>query len=150
VGPWTLASRGRRRADAAAGRWPGISFGNDPVLFHPDGGVIDAERAMTAMRELAAARGAQLHYESPVVAVEADQASPSPLTAANRCRIRRILPGLSTRAFQKRPRGTGERQFTSNLLVNGTSLFLALGHHRAGSLHGALSFGAGLPPGYRT
>jgi hypothetical protein len=49
---------------AAAGRWPGISFGNDPVLFHPDGGVIDAERAMTAMRELAAARGAQLQYES--------------------------------------------------------------------------------------
>ena len=60
--------------EAAAGRWPGMSFGNDPVLFHPDGGVIDAERAMTAMRELAAARGAQLHYESPVVALEADQA----------------------------------------------------------------------------
>ena len=59
---------------AAAGRWPGMSFGDDPVLFHPDAGAIDAERAMTAMRELAAARGAQLHYESPVVAVEADQA----------------------------------------------------------------------------
>jgi monomeric sarcosine oxidase len=59
---------------AAAGRWPGMSFGDDPVLLHPEAGVIDAEHAMTAMRELAAARGAQLHYESPVVAVEADQA----------------------------------------------------------------------------
>jgi monomeric sarcosine oxidase len=58
---------------AAASRWPGMSFGNGPVLFHPDGGVLDAERAMTAMRALAAARGAQLRYGSPVVAVEPDQ-----------------------------------------------------------------------------
>src|SRR6201984_2725160 len=42
-------------AGAAAERWPGISFGPDPVMFHPDGGVIDAERAMAAMR--ARARG---------------------------------------------------------------------------------------------
>src|SRR6266566_5165771 len=34
----------------AAERWPGISFGPEPVMFHPDGGVIDPERAMAAMR----------------------------------------------------------------------------------------------------
>jgi glycine/D-amino acid oxidase-like deaminating enzyme len=41
---------------AAAERWPGIAFGRDPVMFQPDAGVIDAERAMSAMRALAQAR----------------------------------------------------------------------------------------------
>ena len=48
------------RAEAAAERWPGMSFGGDPVLYHPDGGVIDPERAMAAMRGIAAAGGAQI------------------------------------------------------------------------------------------
>jgi monomeric sarcosine oxidase len=61
-------------AAAAVERWPGMSFGTDPVMFHPDGGVIDAERAMTAMRAIAAARGAQLHFGSPVLRVEPRQA----------------------------------------------------------------------------
>ena len=58
---------------AAAERWPGISFGADPVLFHPDGGVIDPERAMAAMRRIAAARGAQVFFGSPVLRVEAGE-----------------------------------------------------------------------------
>jgi sarcosine oxidase len=56
-------------AAAAAERWPGTAFGRDPVMFHPDAGVIDAERAMTVMRSLAEARGAQIHYGSPVLSV---------------------------------------------------------------------------------
>ena len=60
-------------AAAAAERWPGISFGPDPVLFHPDGGVIDPERAMAAMRRIAAARGAQVFFGSPVLRVEAGE-----------------------------------------------------------------------------
>jgi sarcosine oxidase len=60
-------------AAAAAERWPGVSFGTDPVLFHPDGGVIDAERAMAAMRALAVARGAQISYGSPVLRVSASE-----------------------------------------------------------------------------
>jgi sarcosine oxidase len=56
---------------AAAERWPGMAFGSDPVMFHPDAGVIDAERAMAAMRALAEAQGAQIHYNSPVVSVAA-------------------------------------------------------------------------------
>jgi monomeric sarcosine oxidase len=58
-------------AAAAAERWPGISFGPDPVLFHPDGGVIDPERAMAAMRAIAAGHGAQVCDGSPVLRVEA-------------------------------------------------------------------------------
>jgi sarcosine oxidase len=40
-------------------------------MFHPDAGVIDADRAMYAMRALAEARGAQVHYGSPVLSVSA-------------------------------------------------------------------------------
>jgi len=68
-------------AEAAAERWPGISFGNDPVMFHPDGGVIDPERAMAAMRAIAAARGAQICYGSLVLSVEADDAGAAVHTA---------------------------------------------------------------------
>jgi len=57
-------------AEAAAERWPGMSFGPDPVLLHPDGGVIDPERAMAAMRASAAGRGAQISYGTPVLRVE--------------------------------------------------------------------------------
>ena len=69
------------KAEAAAERWPGISFGGDPVLYHPDGGVIDPERAMAAMRGIAAARGAQICYGSPVLRVEADGAGATVHTA---------------------------------------------------------------------
>jgi sarcosine oxidase len=55
---------------AAAERWPGMAFGDDPVMFHPDGGVIDPERAMTAMREIAAAHGARVHFGAKVHKIE--------------------------------------------------------------------------------
>jgi sarcosine oxidase len=58
-------------AAAAAERWPGVVFGDDPVLFHPDAGVIDPERAMAAMRRLAAAAGAEIFYETAVVRLSA-------------------------------------------------------------------------------
>ena len=45
-----------------------------PRPYHADGGVIDPERAMAAMREIAAAGGAQICYGSPVLRVEADGA----------------------------------------------------------------------------
>jgi glycine/D-amino acid oxidase-like deaminating enzyme len=54
---------------------------SDPVLFHPDAGVIDAERAMTAMRRLAVARGAQICYGSPVLRIEATEAGTAVHTA---------------------------------------------------------------------
>jgi len=68
-------------AGEAAERWPGMAFGLDPVLFHPDGGVIDPERAMAAMRRIAAARGAQIRYGSPVLRLEADGAGATVHTA---------------------------------------------------------------------
>ena len=61
-------------AAAAAERWPGTVFGTAPVLFQPDAGVIDADRAMTVMRARAEAGGAQIHYGSPVLDVSASGA----------------------------------------------------------------------------
>jgi sarcosine oxidase len=47
----------------AGDRWPGLSFADDDsIMYHPDGGVIDAERAMAAMRRLAEANGAEIRY----------------------------------------------------------------------------------------
>src|SRR5579872_6838496 len=37
-------------AAEAAERWPGVAFGADPVMYQPDAGVLDPERAMAAMR----------------------------------------------------------------------------------------------------
>ncbi|MGH3203881.1 MAG: FAD-dependent oxidoreductase [Streptosporangiaceae bacterium] len=55
----------------AAERWPGVAFGTDPVMFQPDAGVLDADRAMSAMRALAEAQGVRVHYSSPVLSVAA-------------------------------------------------------------------------------
>jgi sarcosine oxidase len=59
----------------AAERWPGLNFKDDdrqyPVLFHPEGGVIDADRAIKAMQRLAADRGANIRHHTPVTSIEA-------------------------------------------------------------------------------
>jgi len=56
----------------AGDRWPGIAFGHDDsVLFHPEGGVINAERAAAAMRRLAEANGAEICYGSKVTKITA-------------------------------------------------------------------------------
>src|SRR3984957_6100381 len=67
---------------AAAERWPGVAFGTEPVMFHPDAGGIDPERAMAALRSLAEARGVQFHYNSPVVSVAASADGAEGRTAA--------------------------------------------------------------------
>lgn len=58
--------------DEAAARWPGIAFGPDdgPVLFHPEGGVLDPDRTMAAMQRLAAANGADIRHSTPATSVE--------------------------------------------------------------------------------
>jgi monomeric sarcosine oxidase len=55
----------------AAARWPGIAFGPDdgPVLYHPEGGVLDPDRAMAAMQRLAAARGADIRHRTRALSV---------------------------------------------------------------------------------
>ena len=56
----------------AAERWPGFSFdGTGLVMFHPEAGVLNPERAMAAMLRLAAARGAEVRFDMPVMRVQA-------------------------------------------------------------------------------
>jgi sarcosine oxidase len=57
-------------AREARRRWPGFDFGAGPVLFHPEAGVIDADRTMAAMLRLAARRGAKIHFGSAVTSIQ--------------------------------------------------------------------------------
>jgi monomeric sarcosine oxidase len=59
-------------AAEAGERWPGMEFGERPVLFHSDAGVFDPERAVAVMLRLAAASGAQLSSRAPVTRIEPD------------------------------------------------------------------------------
>ena len=55
----------------AAERWPYFFFaGTGPVMFHADSGALDPDRAMAAMLRLAAARGADVRFETPVTRLE--------------------------------------------------------------------------------
>ena len=52
---------------AAAERWPFIDFrGVGQVMYHADAGVLDPDRAIAAMLRLAAARGADVRFDTPV------------------------------------------------------------------------------------
>jgi glycine/D-amino acid oxidase-like deaminating enzyme len=54
-------------AAAAAERWPQFDFtGAAPVMFHAEAGVLDPDRAMAAMLRLAADRGADIRFHTPV------------------------------------------------------------------------------------
>src|SRR5689334_3476219 len=53
--------------EAAAERWPYFDFtGAGPVMFHAGAGVLDPDNAMAAMLRLAAARGADVRFDTPV------------------------------------------------------------------------------------
>ena len=58
-------------AAEAARRWPGMEFDGE-VVFHPQAGTMDAERAVATMLALAAARGADVRHETAAVAVRGD------------------------------------------------------------------------------
>jgi monomeric sarcosine oxidase len=56
----------------AARRWPGVRFAG-PVVYDPEGGVIDPEAAMAAIVRLADAAGASVTYETPVRDLEPEE-----------------------------------------------------------------------------
>ena len=56
----------------AARRWPQFNFtGAGPVMFHEDCGVLDPDRAIAAMLRVAAAKGADIRFDTPVTRLEA-------------------------------------------------------------------------------
>jgi monomeric sarcosine oxidase len=59
-------------AAAAARRWPQFDFaGVEQVMFHPEAGVLDPDRAVAAMLRLAAAAGADVRFGTPVTRLAA-------------------------------------------------------------------------------
>jgi glycine/D-amino acid oxidase-like deaminating enzyme len=62
-------------AGEAGERWPGFDFGAGPVLFQPDAGALDPDRAVAAMLRLAARDGAQVHVGTPVTGITAGGAA---------------------------------------------------------------------------
>lgn len=56
-------------AEAAEERWPGMRFAG-PVLYQPDGGRLLAEEALKAYTTAAAAHGAEVYYQQPVLSIE--------------------------------------------------------------------------------
>jgi sarcosine oxidase len=58
-------------AGVAESRWPGMRFEGD-VVFHPQAGVVDAARAVDTFLAQAAAQGAVVRFDSPVVSVQPD------------------------------------------------------------------------------
>ena len=58
-------------AEAAAERWPQFDFtGAGQVMYHADSGVLDPRNAMAAMIRLAAAKGADVRFDTPVTRLE--------------------------------------------------------------------------------
>ncbi|MCW2932347.1 MAG: FAD-dependent oxidoreductase [Actinomycetia bacterium] len=66
----------------ASERYPSISFASGPVLYHADAGVIDPDRAISAMLRLAEQRGADIRFGCPAERITVGSASVTVHTAA--------------------------------------------------------------------
>jgi monomeric sarcosine oxidase len=60
----------------AKDRWPQFRFGpGDTVIYHNEGGVIDADHAISVMQGLAAANGADIRHDTKVTGVDPQTAT---------------------------------------------------------------------------
>lgn len=74
----------------AARRWPGIRF-EGPVVFDPEGGVLDPEAAMAALVRLAVDAGAHVAYDTPVRALRPDSDGVTLTTDTGTWRARTVV-----------------------------------------------------------
>jgi len=66
----------------ASERYPFISFASGPVLYHANAGVLDPDRAITAMLRLAGQRGADVRFGCPAERITVQSGSVTVHTAA--------------------------------------------------------------------
>jgi sarcosine oxidase len=103
------------RAEEASERWPGLRFAG-PVYFHPSSGRVHADNAVAALQSAAAARGAVVRHETPVLSVtvraenEVEVVTPAETLRARRVVVAagawtpKLLPGLlRVRVTQEQP-----------------------------------------------
>jgi sarcosine oxidase len=76
-------------APEAEHRWPGMRF-TGPVVFHPEAGTVDSERAAAALLGLASAHGATVRHETAVREVHADEPGVT-LVDGTRLRARSVV-----------------------------------------------------------
>jgi glycine/D-amino acid oxidase-like deaminating enzyme len=149
----------------ASERWPGISFDPPvgPVMFHPDAGVLDPDRAMAAMLRLAAARGADVRFDTPVTRLESTAsgdgalahtdsgtfAAPVAVVAAGAWLapllgdLVRLPPLMVTQeqAFHFAPRTDGEDPWPIFIYRDPAVIFYGLPAGRDGEVPGAVKLG---------
>lgn len=77
-------------AAQARHRWPGLRF-ESPVLYQPDAGRLHADRCVAALRRLAAERGAELRYRTPVRHLGVEGGRAVVRTDAETIRARRVV-----------------------------------------------------------
>lgn len=73
-----------------ARRWPGVAL-TGPVMFHPDAGHLDPGATVEAQVRLAAAAGAEVYDETPVLRVEQTPTGPVVHTAERSFRTRVVV-----------------------------------------------------------
>jgi monomeric sarcosine oxidase len=156
----------------AAERWPAISFDPPvgPVMFHADAGVLDPDHAMAAMLGLAAARGADVRFDTPVTHLEATAdgdgalvhtdsgtfTAPVAVVAAGAWLAPLIgdlvrLPPLKVtqeQAFHLAPRAAGDDPWPIFIYRDAATTFYGLPAGRDGEVPGAVKLGehhAGVP-----
>lgn len=80
----------RLRGAEAAERWPGLRF-EDDVLFSPGGGRLHSAAAIEALLDAATAAGAELHFGTRVLSIDADGAGVVVTTADGEHRASRVV-----------------------------------------------------------
>ncbi len=80
--------------EEAAERWPYIAFDSqDTVMYHPEGGVIDADRATAVMCRIASENGADIRYQLRSLALTRRPEPSTPATSHSVPALSSSLPG---------------------------------------------------------
>lgn len=134
----------RLTPEAAAERWPALNF-DTTVLYSPDGGRVFADRMVDAALAVAERFGAQLHFDTPVLAIEPDGDGVAVVTESATYRANTVVvsAGAWVPRFVTLPEVTVTRQQPVHFAIRPGMSFPSYIHHVPDDTPGAaLRFGA--------
>lgn len=134
----------RLSPEAAAERWPALNF-DTTVLYSPDGGRVFADRMVDAALAVAERFGAQLHFDTRVLAIEPDGDGVAVVTdgATYRAGTVVVSAGAWVSRFVALPEVTVTRQQPVHFAIRPGMSFPSYIHHVPDDTPGAaLRFGA--------